>query len=481
MGNKQYDHKYADQLILEIFRRLKDGFADCELHGGPYLNLVGLFFHEFMFYFSSGIYRRLYSEAGFSKSHQPASLPIPNIPYLGYRKRKKSYVDRIEVTKPRQYFSILSRLLGKSKKKIGILNPALDFKSLSRLLILNRYAVFFLSRPKIFVPELEKQKKIVNDLIDSICSDFQINGLPDNLKQAVGKTINTIMVSKSKERFDFQALVIGTPSLMVRCFAAEALSRNKPVICLAHGNECGSGDHPSGGHDDRSFCSHLVGYGRGGAIEVNRGKFLNSLSGKQPKYIQSNPPFIISTYEKEEHISILDELDSPKIAYVPAKLMGLDRLGPFLSILDEDYIKWQKELFKQFPNLIFKKHPKEILSGDLKGVQVLTTPLEKCVNQLDVFFIDHAVSTMFANLSATTKPIVFFNIGMGNPTPEAEKMIKKRCIWIDVDISSPSDLLKKLNDKMRPNFTNDYTPTFCLADDENTREETVINLLNELI
>ena len=97
------------------------------------------------------------------------------------------------------------------------------------------------------------------------------------------------------------------------------------------------------------------------------------------------------------------------------------------------------------------------------------------------FSIDVADSTTFANLAASAEPIVYFNIGFGLHTHEAEKAVRKRCIWIDVDISNPGNLVTQLNDKIKQNLTNEYTSMFCLSDREETRERTTINVLNSLL
>ena len=57
-----YDHKKADKTLLEIYFILSNEYESCRIYGGEYLNLIGLFFHEFMFYLSSAFYRKLYAE-----------------------------------------------------------------------------------------------------------------------------------------------------------------------------------------------------------------------------------------------------------------------------------------------------------------------------------------------------------------------------------------------------------------------------------
>ena len=96
--------------------------------------------------------------------------------------------------------------------------------------------------------------------------------------------------------------------------------------------------------------------------------------------------------------------------------MGSERLGPYLSIKDEDYTNWQKHLFKSIKNLEYKAHPKQKIEIGLSNIKIVFEPLEACLSRYDCFITDNVLATAFTNIAATNKPIIYFNIGFGNLT-----------------------------------------------------------------
>lgn len=68
-----------------------------------------------------------------------------------------------------------------------------------------------------------------------------------------------------------------------------------------------------------------------------------------------------------------------------------------------------------------------------------------------------------------------------NYTPMAAEISQQRCIWIDVDYKNPGDLVKKVQEQANKVCVNNYTSTFCLADHDETREETTLRLIKEII
>jgi len=463
-----------------------DAHKSCDELVGPHLNLAGIYFHELMFYLCSACYRKEYGN--YSKvidNKVESANKLSTIPFLGYRKHKPSFTYKVDVTRPRKVFEALSRIYGSNNKKIGILNPALDFKVLSKLLIKNRFQAVFPVDTRIYIPKLRLQFNILSNLIEDVYRSLQLNGAPQNLIDAMIKSLDLITVDQPISSPEYSVLLSGAPNLKSRLLMADALARNIPVLCVAHGNQSGSDDNPMWGYDDRSYCTHYLGYGNGGKIDVNKSDFIKSISGTNPIYIPSNSNFIKDNYSRDRINKLnFGEFHNYKIAYLPIKLTGLDRLGPFISIFDEDYLDWQRDLFNQIPGMAYKKHPKQQnikYKLGLDGVNVISDPIEKCVNEFDVFVIDWAVSTVVANIVATTKPIIYFNIGIGKLTPKAEELFRERCIWIDVNLDNPGDLLNKIEMQSDKEFFNNYTSLFCLDGTDEIREETVVNTLNYLV
>ena len=96
-------------------------------------------------------------------------------------------------------------------------------------------------------------------------------------------------------------------------------------------------------------------------------------------------------------------------------------------------------------------------------IKVLSQSFTECYEQCDAYIFDH-ISTAFMIAAATDKPIVYFNIGKRNLTSFAEKCVKKRCVWVDINIQDADGVKEKLQhvfngdlcvDQITPNFSID--------------------------
>ena len=91
------------------------------------------------------------------------------------------------------------------------------------------------------------------------------------------------------------------------------------------------------------------------------------------------------------------------------------------------------------------------------------------------------MSTAFTNIAATNKAIIYFNIGFGNLTECAEKVIRERVIWIDIDINNPGSLLEKIEKKIDKKLINNYTKQFSITGHSDDREETIIKTIKSIM
>ncbi len=475
-----YNHEEVDRQCIEIYNILHEAYQRCQTYGGPYLNLAGLFFHELIFIFSSALFRnRFYENDEDGQAYVKSDFDILENPYFGYRKHKKLTLDSFKVSYRKKILTNLSLLTGKPDWTIGFLNPSLNFKKFCVRVLCNRISILFPENILIDLPNIEKQKKIVEDTIACLYNDFKMYGNPDKIISRMNKTLEKI-ISPNVPKPDYSLLLTGTlGKLNMKILAANALSKDIPVVCMAHGNECGTADHLNVAYNDRSYSSHYIGYGKAGLLKINQANFLNTLHGKQPVYFEGNSQTIRKAYNKRP-ILPLSKIESSEIAYVPLKLLGFNRL-PFLNIPDEHYINWQQYLFKVFPEMTFKKHPKQIIEHQLNEVKSISERLEDCLDRFDVFMLDFALSTAFANIAATSKPVIYFNIGQGRMTPKAEEIIRRRCIWIDVDYKNPGDILEKIESQKDKQCYNAYTELFSLADHAETREQTAVRVIKEIL
>ena len=460
------------EVILPIYSDFKQAFKFCEKESLPYLNLMGLVFHEAMYFTSCFVYEKTWysRESKFE------------YPFLGYRPHKYNSLSKGFVApKKNKAKSFFSKCLSNSGYTIAILNPCLNINKLTNMLFRERIKYIFPNGSKITIPNIDKQIEIVEKIFSHIWHKYELG---DNYYQFINAIKNSYktMNKRSSSKTKYDLLLIGSPvNMSVRSEAANALSKNIPTICIDHGNETGTADVPSWGYDEQSYCSHFIGYGSAGILAIENGTYLRSLYDNKPEYIESNCSFVKNTYNHNEIQKLGNEISNYKLAYIPMKLMGSKRLGPYLSIPDEDYLEWQRYIFKAIKNLDYKAHPKQIIDSKIDNIKIVRDTLESCINRYDCFITDNAISTVFANIAATNKPIIYFNIGFGNLTITAEKAIRERVIWIDIDINNPGSLLEKIEKQKNKKCTNNYTKQFSITDHSDSREETVLKTIKSIM
>ena len=199
------------------------------------------------------------------------------------------------------------------------------------------------------------------------------------------------------------------------------------------------------------------------------------------KIFDMSPLALLSVSNKTGLIPQLYNLDGKKIIYVPTNFIGKTRMGPFYGLPDKVYFEWQKYLLDQFETLLLKPHPKNRVNYGFPINRQMSGSLETCVQESDVIFIDSLGTTAFAIIASSSKPIIYFNIGIGNLTKNAEKLIRKRCLWIDIDLNYENDINDNINTKLPFSFTNKYTPYFSLTSHNESREETALNIVNRIL
>lgn len=461
-------NKIDSQILIPIYNDYLKIFSKCDQLSVSSLNLMGILFHELMFIASSLVYKSVWNiDEKFM------------YPFVGYRKNK--YKDQnlmFRVSNKKFFTSLLNHVKIRNKNRLGIVNPGLNISSFIKLLNKNKIKFTFINKTRLEIPEFEKQ---LNEIYGGLTEIFSKYNLEINLNTL----INSIRVSFEKYKnfkgHDCEMIITGSPvNIPARIIAADALSKNIPVLCIDHGNETGTEDNPAWGYDEQSFCTHFLGFGEYGKEVIKNSHFMHPLHGKRPKYFSSSSPTVKNIFKTKEIVNFPENINKCKLAYVPNKLMGINRLGPFLSISDSDYIDWQRSLLSAFPNIVYKAHPKEKVQKSLRNENITKKPLEECVDYFDVFIIDNAVSTSFANLASTNKPIIYFNIGIGNLTLSAERSIKERVMWIDIDITKKTDLFSLVSCSYGKKYYNNHTQRFSLSKNEQSRESKSLEIIKSI-
>ncbi len=465
---KMNSYEIDSQILIPIYNDYLKIFSKCDKLSASNLNLMGILFHELMFIVSSLVYKSVW------KIDEQFMYP-----FIGYRKNK--YQDQnlmFKVSNKKKIASLLNHIKIQNKNRLGIVNPGLDISSFTKLLNKNKIKFTFIHKTRLKIPDFEKQLIEIHSGLAEILSKY-------SLQLNLNTLFNSIRASfekyKNYKAHNFDMIITGSPVFIpARIIAADALSKNIPVLCIDHGNETGTEDNPAWGYDEHSFCTHFLGFGENGEEEIKNSQFMHPLHGKRPKYFSSSSPTIKNIFKTKDIVNFPENLNKCKLAYVPNKLMGINRLGPFLSISDSDYTDWQKALLSAFPNLVYKAHPKENVEISLRNENISIKPLEECVDYFDVFIIDNVVSTSFANLASTNKPIIYFNIGIGNLTSSAEKSIKERVMWIDIDITKKNDLFSLISCSNEKKYFNNHTQRFSISKNEQSRELKSLEIIKSI-
>jgi len=456
---------------------------ECELLSPhPNNNLVGLYFHEIMRYFSSIVVRKEINKYRTTNSNEFMEEKIR----FGYRDDKPIYSQGYSLGKRKKFISFLAKSL------FFIKGPNLYLGDVSinnyKIIIsafFKGYKVSYLDpNNKVFIDKFEIQNNIFISLIKTLC-DFTENNFDSILRSDINNAYSIISPDALKIKlFKSEDIVlIGTPGKVNnRVNSINAFYSNAKVIGVLHADESGSDNGLSWKYDDRSNCTHLLGYGPYGDLAYSIENRFLSLSGRDYFYIQSDSEICRKIYTENKISRLCDysDINKQKGLYISRRIGNISVINSYPIIDPLDYVRWQKNLLKKFPNIFVKQHPKQSLSikydNQLEKVANLSEIVIKC--DYDFFITDNVSSTSFALIAATNKPIIYFNIENPDITSHAIKSIKKRVLWVDIDIFNNFDGFdgyKKIN--IINNFQNSYTPFFSLSKNNKSRIGALLDLL----
>jgi hypothetical protein len=94
------------------------------------------------------------------------------------------------------------------------------------------------------------------------------------------------------------------------------------------------------------------------------------------------------------------------------------------------------------------------------------------INEPDVFVFDY-VSTGFTQAAATSKPIIYLDIGLRNLTPPAKKAVVERTLYVSADSSNPADALRLAFEQSSKKCVNRYSDNFSLVRDAGPRDAVI--------
>ncbi len=477
--SKYRRHLYIAQdnaASLEIYRRIRQAVDECESHAAPYLNVVAVFFHDLMLILT-GYDLRLREINGPYRPQMSAEWrPLERLPYLDFSDVEKGIVPEektyglvpSEVRRSQRWGSALSRVIGPlvgARRTVAIAKPsALDPRQLVSAVLRGRMQVTFPSPLPLAITGLSRQTENLDRCIEEIADALGWPGSPARVIQVVGRHIRALAVEGDPQPVSYQALICG--SLLEpfnRLLAARARAAGIPVVEVSHGGGDGMYDEPLYGYGERSFATALLGFGPAGGELPGAAEYVESLN-EEPWYVESDEPEIKGLYQAPE-VSQLGFLDGKKVFYVPTSFAGCTRYGPFHDIPDRMYLEWQEHVFRAFPDAVWKGHPKDATTHGFvpKGAKrVVKAPFRDCLREADVLVFDY-LSTAFCLAAATSKPIIFLDIGVRNLSKAAEEAVSDRCIVVKTDPENAGDLREQVMALSRKQCVNSFSTRSSLA------------------
>ena len=126
--------------------------------------------------------------------------------------------------------------------------------------------------------------------------------------------------------------------------------------------------------------------------------------------------------------------------------------GPFRNLEDDIYKTWQEVILNIFPDITVKIHPKSLAGWGYKS-KTESRGLIDCILEYEGIILDYC-STAATLAFSTNKPIVYFDLGLRNLTPEYKEDIRQRCHYIKVHNAFDSgdireEILYKLKNQER--------------------------------
>jgi len=494
--------KDIDQKSLIVYELLMKSFVGCEQYSINYKNLTGIFFHDLMRIMTTFIYKlsETKNELIWPKFKNKRLNKFPYIDYLDIQNSythksidvKSEYINTLALSWKAIYAAKVINTLNPNGKKIGLTDINLNIKKSFKLYLNHGYRICYPQISSITIPNIDKQWIILNKYIAKIIDLID----PDKL-DLINNIIEQHILSfttKSSPQQHYDILIVGTTcDIHNRLLAAEARSNGIPVIVLNHGGATGLLNEPNIGYGDYSYGDYHIGYGKDFDMIKSNNEFLKHLY-PYTDWIGSSSHRVKNIYNKNKSIQKLSEIDSIRYMYVPTSFTGFNSYGPFRALSDLSYKEWQKNIIQSFPNLTYKKHPKGYpffrtqTDDDINNMldphnessfSIIRNDFAETFDMADAYVFDYMSSALTLAI-ATDKPIVFFDLGINNPTKEAEKAIKERCIVINIEAINDQNLYLKVLDKLDQKLENKYTEKFCFANTNQNREEILLDLIDRI-
>ena len=474
-------------VCLEIYHCLLEAFHECEQHCPKYLNIVAIFFHHLMRLLTGCVLKSLELKHGNVAGAEFNDFkPLNEFPWVGYYELTHGRIDihaksrfltaGTHLTNKQKWVNLVSNIL-KGRKRVAISGVDNNIRYILWRLASGGITPYFPTYTKVHIPNYCEQIEVIEKIVRGIISLYSVNIDASELISMFEKFISPFLDAKIRD-CNFDLLLTGTMlCLESRVIAAGAMSQGKPVVAISHGEgDLLIVDEPRSGYGELSLSTSYIGYGQHGKLCIDDSLYMKSLYD-QPSFVSASSNICKVLYQPGKEIPTLKHFTDPVVMYVPTNFIGTKRYGPFHSLSDVAYCEWQKVIYEQFPHAVYKKHPKDQAPFSSQFTRIERRSLIECLDMADVFVLD-CISTAFNLVAATSKPIIFFDIGLRNIHTEALSDIKKRTVWIDaISDKSSRHLNEQIKRQEAKTLENSYTTKFCINRSDAKREAVIVDVL----
>ena len=345
---------------------------------------------------------------------------------------------------------------------------------------------------KIFISKFELQYKEIKKTLESIHEEFCATLKVDSTQIRFFDINNYIksldFISKTKVDYNFKELdfiitgTMGNP--MLRAMILNFQANNVPTAMCHHGAQYLIYDEPFYDIYEGDIPDKKIVFGNAEDLKkIDALGPTKNIWGKEIIFKSRTDDFI-RLNKSNKKINIIKNLDNKKITYYATEFTS-DRYGPHRDINPLIYLEWQLKLINwlnKFDNidLTIKLHPKRSTKFFDPIDANNNIVKENFFKETDVFVVDYP-TTSLAHVSSTSKPVIFFDLGLRKIHNKAMKMIQDRCIYSKIDFSNIDNGLEVASDQFSNSFNNNFTETFCIGEKSIDEVVAIREIVKEMI
>jgi len=270
----------------------------------------------------------------------------------------------------------------------------------------------------------------------------------------------------SRESYDL--VLTGTlGNLDSRVIALQAQSQGISVMTLHHGAHFLIFDEPYYALYEGALPDVKVVFG---SIEAQRDLGTlgprSNLAGHPIVFYSRSDPLVQRVYSPDD-IKPCTSLKGLTSVYLAVEFES-GRYGPYRDVHPSTYLTWQEKLLEWLERVtgnrpLLRLHPKRRSTRyDPVGYKLLEGDMEEVLEVADVFAIDYP-TTSLAYVAATSKPVLFFNIGLRRLHPAALEVVQGRCHYAAVDLLCPDEGFAAIESNLSRDCTHTFSPVFSVA------------------